>query len=558
MTRTHRGPARLRLRGWGWRHAGRSAWALRGVDLDVEPGERVLLLAPSGGGKSTLLHAVAGLLDADTGDSEGDIAVDGLDPHAARERTALVLQDPESQIVMARCGDDVAFGLENAAVPAPSIWPSVDSALRTVGFPYDRSHSTSALSGGEQQRLVLAGSLAIRPGLLLLDEPTANLDPEGSRLIAAALTAMLEARTMTLVLVEHRIAAALHLVDRVVVLEPGAGVLADGTAEQVFATHGQDLAARGVWVPGGVERALAAAPTRTARRGARSPAGAALSAGSGPTVAGVTGPVGAPRSVGADLLVAESVSFRRPGSASDAVVDASITLRAGAATAVIGPNGSGKSSLALLLAGLTAPRAGVVRATAALAGAHATTPPIRWPADRLARRIGTVFQDPEHQFLARTVLDELTLGPLRTGATTADARRRADDLMMRLHLDRLAAANPFTLSGGEKRRLSVATALACRAPVLVLDEPTFGQDLRTWLELLSLLAALRDDGSAVCAVSHDIEFVAALADDVVRMEAGCTLVERVGAAEHHPQPPARAPAVSMEGVRKAAGASPSP
>jgi energy-coupling factor transporter ATP-binding protein EcfA2 len=210
----------VELRGFGWRHAGRNAWAVRGVDLRVARGERVLLLGASGAGKSTLLAALAGLLAEDSGEREGSVEIDGLDPAEARERVGIVFQDPETQLVMARCGDDVAFGLENRAVPTGEIWPRVAEALRRVGFPYDMDRPTAALSGGEQQRLALAGVLALRPGLLLLDEPTANLDPAGAALVRTALADALPPDT-TLILVEHRVAEALPLVDRVVVLEPG-------------------------------------------------------------------------------------------------------------------------------------------------------------------------------------------------------------------------------------------------------------------------------------------------------------------------------------------------
>jgi energy-coupling factor transport system ATP-binding protein len=196
----------------------------------------------------------------------------------------------------------------------------------------------------------------------------------------------------------------------------------------------------------------------------------------------------------------------------DAITNVDVTVRSAEALAIVGPNGSGKSTLAMLLAGLLVPRAGSVISGEALAAGRGHERIARWPARELARRIGTVFQDPEHQFLAASVREELMLGPRRVGVAEADARRRADDLLVRLHLSHLAEANPFTLSGGEKRRLSVATALATAPRMLVLDEPTFGQDRRTWGELLHLMAALRDDGRAVCFISHDRAFVAALAD----------------------------------------------
>jgi energy-coupling factor transport system ATP-binding protein len=187
----------------------------------------------------------------------------------------------------------------------------------------------------------------------------------------------------------------------------------------------------------------------------------------------------------------------------------------GRALAVTGPSGCGKSTLVLLLAGLLAPTTGTVRASAALAGPDAARPPHRWRAGALASRIGSVFQNPEHQFVAGSVQDELAVSPLRIGQTRRQVELRVRHLLDRLGLAHLARANPYTLSGGEQRRLSVATALATGPSVLVLDEPTFGQDLRTWTELVDLIASLRDSGTAVVAASHDEHFVAAVADDVI-------------------------------------------
>ncbi|MFY1582923.1 ABC transporter ATP-binding protein [Micromonospora sp. WMMD734] len=465
----------VRLVGFGWRHAGRRAWAVRGVDLRIDHGERVLLLGPSGAGKSTLLAALAGLLPADSGEQEGTVEIDGLDPAKARERVGTVFQDPQSQLVMARCGDDVAFGLENRGVPGDEIWPRVDEALRRVGFPYHRDRPTAALSGGEQQRLALAGVLALRPGLLLLDEPTANLDPAGAELVRGAVAGAVDHDT-TLVLVEHRVADALPLVDRVVVLTPGGGVRADGTPDAVFAAHGTALAAEGVWVPG----------HPTATRPAAGPPGA-------------------------ELLTADRLGLPPRLAPTDLVV------HAGEALAVRGPNGAGKSTLALLLGGLLRPGTGRLTATAALAGGDTRTPPHRWRAPALAGRIGSVFQDPEHQFVTRTVRDELALGPRRTGRPEPAVRATVDELLERLRLTRLAGANPYTLSGGEARRLSVATALATAPRLLICDEPTFGQDRRTWGELVDLFADLRDAGHGVVTVTHDADFVAALADRTVTL-----------------------------------------
>jgi energy-coupling factor transport system ATP-binding protein len=472
-------PARIEARGWGLRHPGRREWALRDLDLTIEAGERVLLLGTSGAGKSTLLTAMAGLVDPSGGArTEGTLRVDGVDPRAARERSGLLFQDPEAQIVMGRAGDDVAFGLENRCIATAGIWPRVDAALAAVDFPYSRDRPTHALSGGEQQRLALAGTLALRPGLLLLDEPTANLDPAGAAELRDVLGRVLERLGATLILVEHRLDEALALVDRVVVIEGGAGVVADGPPPEVFRVHGASLAEAGVWVP---DHPPAPPPRRERPR---------------------------PET----LVIAERAAFRYPGMDEDAVAGVDLQLRSSEALAIVGPNGSGKSTLALMLAGLVAPRVGSVVAGEALAAGRGHEPIAAWRALELAQRIGTVFQDPEHQFLASSVRRELLIGPLQAGLDRAGAGRRADELLERLRLSRLAEANPFTLSGGEKRRLSVGTALAAAPRLMVLDEPTFGQDRGTWVEMLHLLGGLRDAGRCICFVSHDRPFVNALAD----------------------------------------------
>jgi energy-coupling factor transporter ATP-binding protein EcfA2 len=428
-----------------------------------------MLLGASGSGKSTLLAGLAGLLEG--GESEGELLVDGVDPRATRSRTGIVFQDPESQLVMARAGDEVAFGLENRCVPPSEIWPRVDATLSSVGFPYGRDRPTDALSGGEQQRLALADALATEPGLLLLDEPTANLDPDGAELVRGALRRVLSGGQQTLILIEHRVAEAVDLVDRVIVIKAGGGLVADGAPAEVFASRGDELARAGIWVP---DHPLPAPPER------RRPAPEAV-------------------------LLADQVAYRFPGASSLATRPISLEVRSSEALAIVGPNGSGKTTLALLLGGLLRPTSGSVTGID-------REPIWRLSARRLAGRIGSVFQDPEHQFLTGSVRQELMLAPQRNGQPPVEAASRAAELMDRLRLTQLAEANPFTLSGGEKRRLSVATALVTKPGTLILDEPTFGQDRRTAVELLDLLSRQRDEGTAICLVTHDLPFANALAD----------------------------------------------
>ncbi|WP_220038339.1 ATP-binding cassette domain-containing protein [Curtobacterium sp. MCLR17_058] len=563
--------ARIAFRGWGWRYPERDAWAVRDVDLTVQPGERVAVVGPSGAGKSTLLRAVAGVLpdepDAtdDTAASvQGTLLVDEADPRALRGRVGLVMQDPEAHTVMSRVGDDVAFGCENAGVPRDETWDRVRTALDVVGLDLPLDRSTAQLSGGQRQRLALAGVLAMRPGALVLDEPCANLDPDGVAQVHDAVRALLDETGATLLVVEHRIGTWLDLVDRLVLLEPGGGVVADGSPARVLADHGEALTAAGVWVPG-VEPARGSA--RRLRR-ARGRAGEMPGASGGATAAFRPLGEGEPGEQAREMTSAGragempgasggvTAAFRplgegEPGegvgagerddaAAAAVLLDArglgtargkqpvgngiDLELRAGQVLAVTGPNGVGKSTLGLTLAGLLPPAAGELRATDALADGIGTAPHA-WTSRELAARIGTVFQDPEHQFVARSVREEIEAGPRALDAP--DAAERATALLDEFGLAHLADANPFTLSGGEQRRLAIASVIAARPPVVVLDEPTSGQDRATWQSVVGRLGALADAGTAVVAVTHDRDLVRALdADEVVLGPDGALTVGR--------------------------------
>ncbi|WP_372500033.1 ATP-binding cassette domain-containing protein [Curtobacterium flaccumfaciens] len=557
--------ARIVFRGWGWRYPERDAWAVRDVHLTVEPGERVAVVGPSGAGKSTLLRAVAGVLpdepDAtdDTAASvQGTLLVDEADPRAVRGRVGLVMQDPEAHTVMSRVGDDVAFGCENAGVPRDETWDRVRTALDVVGLDLPLDRSTAQLSGGQRQRLALAGVLAMRPGALVLDEPCANLDPDGVAQVHDAVRALLDETGATLLVVEHRIGTWLDLVDRLVLLEPGGGVVADGPPARVLADHGEALTAAGVWVPGAepargsarrLRRALGRAgempgassgataafrPLGEGERGegalgegaremtSRGRAGEMPGTSSGATAAFRPLGEGELGEAAAVLLEARGLGTARGKQAVGNGID--LGLRAGQVLAVTGPNGVGKSTLGLTLAGLLAPAAGELDATDSLADGLGAAPHT-WTSRQLAARIGTVFQDPEHQFVARSVREEIEAGPRALDAP--DAAERATALLDEFGLAHLADANPFTLSGGEQRRLAIASVIAARPPVVVLDEPTSGQDRATWQAVVGRLGALADAGTAVVAVTHDRDLVRALeADEVVLGPDGARTVGR--------------------------------
>ena len=475
--------ARVCARGWGWRHAGRKNAALSGVDFDIAPGERVLVLGPSGSGKSTLMGGLAGLLGgAEEGEASGSLTVDGVAPAEARGRVGLLMQDPEAQVVLARVGDDVAFGMENMGVAREEIWPRVENSLEAVGLSVPLDHSTTELSGGQKQRLALASILAMGPGLLLLDEPTANLDPSGVAEVRAAVEAVVERTGATVVVVEHRVDVWASLVDRVIVVADGA-IAADGPLDEVLAQQGDALRERGIWLPGD-------------------------------DVAAEVGPAPEVPPASSDATPIARVTDLTIGYDASAPVRSGIdlTIERGVSTCIVGANGAGKSTFALTLAGLLPPLEGAVEVETS-DGTRGD--PHEWSSKQLLGRMSMVFQEPEYQFLAATVAEELAIGPRAAGMTEEEIAPLVDEHLEALGLTALARANPMTLSGGEKRRLSVATALISAPELLILDEPTFGQDRGTWLGLVRLLRAALERGVTLVSITHDPAFVAAMGQRVV-------------------------------------------
>ena len=475
--------ARVCARGWGWRHAGRKNAALSGVDLDIAPGERVLVLGPSGSGKSTLMGGLAGLLGgAEEGEATGTLTVDGVAPADARGRVGLLMQDPEAQVVLARVGDDVAFGMENLGVAREEIWPRVENSLEAVGLSVPLDHSTTELSGGQKQRLALASILAMGPGLLLLDEPTANLDPSGVAEVRAAVEKVVEHTGATVVVVEHRVDVWASLVDRVIVVADGA-IAADGPLDEVLAQQGDALRERGIWLPGD-------------------------------DVAAEVGPAPEVPPASSEAALIARVANLTIGYDASAPVRSGIdlTIERGVSTCIVGANGAGKSTFALTLAGLLPPLEGTVEVETS-DGTRGD--PHQWSSKQLLGRMSMVFQEPEYQFLAATVAEELAIGPRAAGMTDEEIAPLVDEHLEALGLTALARANPMTLSGGEKRRLSVATALISAPELLILDEPTFGQDRGTWLGLVRLLRAALERGVTLVSITHDPAFVAAMGQRVV-------------------------------------------
>ena len=474
---------------------------LTDLTLRIAAGERVLLVGPSGSGKSTVLRAVAGLLlTADAGDLTGTVLVDGVAPGGAAGSVGLVLQDPGSAVVASSVERDVAFGLENLGVPRNVMAAPVAAALAEVGLEHLAAASPLSLSGGEQQRLALAGALAMSPRVLLLDEPTAMLDPANAASVRQVVGDVVRARGLTTVVVEHRLGPWLDLVDRIVVLGADGDVVADGIPSVVLAERSAELAAMGIWVPGQPD----------------------------PAPVDVSGVFPAAMESRAEPAVrARGLSVRRtsqplngPTRVSTAVENVDLAVGFGSTVAVVGPSGSGKSTLLEALGGLIRPTSGTVE-LALGRGERDGEPPPRDPYRRsspdLARAVAWVPQRAASTIVRRSVRDEVLATSHAVGLDAVTASARADVLLDRLGLAHLAMADPRQLSGGEQRRLAVAAAVVHHPSVVLADEPTVGQDRLTWAAVVGILDAVRASGSAVVVATHD-DAVVARAEVVMTLE----------------------------------------
>ncbi|MFB8387917.1 ABC transporter ATP-binding protein [Microbacterium sp. NPDC055910] len=521
----------MRVRDLAIRHEGADIALPASASFDIDRGEVVLLLGPSGSGKSTLTLALNGLIPhAVPAELTGDVEVAGLrttDATVAELSThvGMVFQDPDAQLVTGTLLDEVAFGPENLRMPVGEVLARAEDALRRVGLWERRTENPDKLSGGGRQRLAIACALAMGSPLLVLDEPTANLDPRGIEEVYAALAELVAAGDRAILLVEHNLDAAIGFVDRVVVLDQGGRVVADGSVDAVLRDRADELHDMGVWLP---VSALAALRLRragyaldplpltpdelAAALGAGDPS---ASSGTGrgergdPSASSGTGarrgdpPAGSEAEGG--LIQVRGLAVRR--GRTEVLHGVDLDVAAGEFVAIVGANGAGKTTLLQAIAGVVPPPRGTVRiGDLDVARADVRT---------LSSHVGFVFQNPEHQFIAHSVYDEIAHGLRLRRLPDTDVRERTLALLERFGLADRAETHPFLLSGGQKRRLSVGTALVAGAPVLALDEPTFGQDRARADELLHLLRELNTEGTTILVVTHDMQLVTEYADRTV-------------------------------------------
>lgn len=443
------------------------------MSLSVHKGEKLLLLGPSGCGKSTLLQVLSGLIPRTI---EVPMKCDAA---VIPSVSGIVFQDPDTQFCMSYADEELAFVLENNQIPREQMQSRIRELLIQVGLSTDDIHMPIGnMSQGMKQRLAIASVLAMEPEVLFLDEPTALLDEEGTTQVWDTIRNI--SVDQTLVIVEHKINEIVHDVDRIVVLSAQGEIIADGRAEEVFHVHRQALSEYGVWYPGVWNESSSPRWSESVTQ---------------------------QNDTGIDLLELEQFSGLR--GLSSVIYVEHVQVKPGDWIGVVGENGAGKSSLLLSMMRLLR-----TQGRYSVRGIEAGS------TEQLAERIGFAFQNPELQFVTHTVRKELEYSLPKSLFSAEQCRERVDRMLVQFGLERLDERHPYQLSLGQKRRLSIATAMIREPEVLLLDEPTFGQDAQNTFVMLDMLEQLRAAGTAIVMVTHDPEIVRRYCTDIWRIQKG--------------------------------------
>jgi energy-coupling factor transporter ATP-binding protein EcfA2 len=507
-----------------------AAPVLQGVNFDVRRGEFVALLGRVGAGKSTLCMALNGLVPQATGGTiGGDVTVAGLDTRRHRvsvlARTiGMVFQDPESQLVQMQVEDEIAFGLENIGLAAAEIDERIGWALDAVGLTGLRLRPPHSLSGGEKQRVAPAAVLAMQPRVLVLDEPTASLDPAGKAAVFDVLASLRDQRQITIFAATQEMERIAGYADRVLALHEGRIVM-DGPPDEIF-LRVDDLHDLGLGVPELAELGHLLARRTRGRYTFATPAAAYRDLQGQASRIGMDKLRPAPLhslppdrqfpSGDAAQVIIDHLSFTYPDG-THALHDVNLVLRKGEFVALLGPNGAGKSSLARHMNGLLKPTAGRVL----LDGRDTRSSTVA----ALARAAGYVFQNPDHQIFAPTVREEVAFGLANQGMPAEGLAHRVDEALQAFHLTSQAETPPALLGYGQRRKVALASILAMQPHLLILDEPTGGLDWRSQRELMDRVTAFNALGRTVVLITHEMRLVAEFARRAVVLCEGRVLFE---------------------------------
>ncbi len=501
----------IELREVTFTYEGASSPALKQIDLRISPGEIVLLTGPAGSGKTTLCSLLNGLVPHyHSGELHGEVLVRGYNVRRARigglaSLVGMVFQDPESQLVTASVADEVAFGPENLGAQREEINRRLEQALQATRLTGYEDRDPHSLSGGEQQACVIASVYAMQPEIYVMDEPLANLDPVGRMKVLRVIVEVARQRGKTLLLVEHALEEVLPLVERVVILDRGE-IVRDGPVMEVLAA-------------GDIPRVFTRPPlVRLAEELRLQPlpltpddfcqaliSRYALKPGSPPD------PPSPPPTPGPAVIEIKDVHYSY-GRGLNALQGVNLTVHAGELVAILGRNGSGKTTLVRHIIGLLQPDRGKV---VVLGSDVAFT-----PTHVLAQQVGFCFQNPNHQIVSFNVRDEMVFGLKAHNIDPAEHEVLIREALEFVDLQDYLDAEVFDLGKGQKQRLALASVLTLKPRILIIDEPTTGQDPRMAEEIFQLIKRLNERGTTVLLITHNVEAAARYAGRAVVMRQG--------------------------------------
>jgi energy-coupling factor transport system ATP-binding protein len=514
----------IEFRNVSWRYQGSSEKALQNINLKVKKGEVLVITGPSGAGKTTLCRCINGLIPHFfEGELEGDVFVSGMDVRAydipyLAAKVGLLFDDPSNQLFNSTVEEELAFGPENYGVPVDEIMRRIEEGLRFARLENQRLKNPHALSGGQQQACALAAIYTMRPDVFVLDEPTANLDPYGAQLVFQRLRELIETERKTFMIVEHNLENVLPFADRLVVMDKGkivaSGIPSD-VLKEVDLMEGIDLQ-----VPHATE--LAYALHKLGYQEKEIPFttedGTKLLHRVLPILplSKTYKPVDPLKRSSKVAVELENVSYTYPDG-TVALKNVSLKIMEGDYVGFIGRNGSGKTTLAKMLIGLIRPTSGTVR----IYGEDTERKSIA----ELARLVGYNFQNPDDQIFARTVREELSFAPKNLKLPEQEIERAVLDVAKELELAEYLDVNPFSLSQGLRRRVAFGSTLTLNPKILVVDEPTTGQDYARAKVVMELCKKLNNQGKTIIIISHNMDLIAEYCNYVYVMKDGTLLMD---------------------------------
>ena len=521
----------VELRNVTYTHWNQTEPSLQDISLKIQRGTLTVLVGPSGSGKTTFCDLFNGVIPhLHGGELSGEVWIDGINTQQAEvkdlsQKVGRVFQDAETMFTTLYVEDEIAFGPENLCFPIEDIRQTLEQMLDLTDLKTHRQNPVWNLSGGQVQKLGLASVLAMHPTLIILDEPTANLDPAATHSVHEMLVT-LRNEGITILLVTRELDEFLAFADQLVVLENGR-IFASGEPRSILKQHGKYMLHQlGVWLPETTEIGIALEdsgllsneiPITVLETTASLEKAGCLKIikDHAENNANITSNLLEPHDE--ILISAHDLVYKYPGNTL-ALNKVSLDIRAGEMLAIVGRNGAGKSTLAKLLVGLLKPQMGELE----LFGKPAKS----WNVQKLANQVALVLQNPEHQFLTDTVEDEIKYSLLAQGISEPEQVQKNVNLYLEmLGLQKAMKTHPFALSAGLKRRLGVATMLVGNPKVLLVDEPTYGQDKHMTSTLMELMETIRSRGIALVMITHDMRLVQEYAERVVVMSNGQILYD---------------------------------